>query len=93
MGTIHEPGHQLMGGDGEINIPLGMPGKTKLAVQPLHRCSNPIPAELIEVSVAACHRTPPLQCATAQDLQRCGEILLATDTTAVGSKQNQLGGI
>ena len=32
MGTIHEPGHQLMSGDGEINSPLGMTGKTKLAV-------------------------------------------------------------
>ena len=93
MGTIHEPGHQLMGGDGEINIPLGMTGKTKLAVQPLHRCSNPIPAEFVRMSIASGHRTPPLQCATTQDLQRCGEILLATDPTAVGSKQNQLGGI
>ena len=93
MGTIHEPGHQLMSGDGEINIPLGMTGKTKLAVQPLHRCSHPIPAEFVRMSIASGHRTPPLQCAPPQDLQGCGKILLATDATAVGSEQNQLGGI
>ena len=93
MGTIHQPNHQLMGGDGEIKISLGMTGKTKLTVQPLHRCSDSIPAEFVGVSIASGHRTPPLQCATPQDLQRCGEILLATDPTAVGSKQNQLGGI
>lgn len=82
-----------MSGDGEINIPLWMTGKTKLAVQPLHRCSNPIPKEFVRMSIASGHRTPPLQCATPQDLQRCGEILLATDPTAVRSKQNQLGGV
>ena len=93
MGTIQDPGHQLMSGDGEINIPLGMTGKTNLTVQPLHRCSDPIPAEFVGVSLASGHRTPPLQCATPQDLQGCGKILLATDATAVGSEQNQLGGI
>ena len=82
-----------MGGDGEIKISLGMTGKTKLAVQPLHRCSNPIPAEFVRMYIATGHRTPPQQCATPQDLQRCGEILLATDPTAVRSKQNQLGGV
>ena len=61
-----------MGGDGEIKISLGMTGKTKLTVQPLHRCSDPIPAEFVGVSTASGHRTQPLQCATAQDLQVCG---------------------
>ena len=93
MGTIHQPDHQLMGGDGEIKISLGMTGKTKLTVQPLHRCSDPIPAEFVGVSNAYGHRTPPLQCATPQDLQGCRKILLATNTTAVRSKQHQLGGI
>ena len=37
--------------------------------------------------------TPPLQLPATQDLQGCGEILLATNTTAVRSEQNQLGGI
>ena len=82
-----------MGGDGEINIALGMTGETKPTVQPLHWRSNPIPAELIWVAVASGHWTPTLQFAAAQDLQGCGEIMLATDATAVGSKQNQLGGI
>ena len=45
MGTFHQPGHQLMGGDDELNIPLGMTGETKLAVQPLNRRSDPMPAE------------------------------------------------
>ena len=93
MGTIHQPGHQLMGGHGEINIPLGMAGKTKLAVQPLHGGSNPFPAERIGVSSASVYRTAPLQFTTGQNLQGCGEILLATDATAVGSEQNQLGSI
>ena len=82
-----------MGGDSEINIPFGMTRKTKLAVQPLHGSSNPIPAEFIGVAFSSGDRTPTLQCATTQDLQGRGEILLATDTTAVRSKQNQLGGI
>ena len=93
MGAVHQPNHQLMGGDGEIKISLGMTGKTKLTLPPLHRCSDPIPAEFVGVSLASGHRTPPLQCATPQDLQGCGKILLATDATAVGSEQNQLGGI
>ena len=93
MGTIHQPGNQLMGGHGEINIPLGMAGKTKLAVQPLHGGSNPGPAECIRVSIASGYRTAPLQFTTGQNLQGCGEILLTTDATAVGSEQSQLGSI
>ena len=82
-----------MAGHGEINIPLGMAGKTKLAVQPLHWGSNPVPAERIGVSVASSYRTKPLQFTTGQNLQGCGEILFTTDATAVGSEQNQLGSI
>ena len=93
MGTIHQPGHQLIGGDDEINIPLGMTGKTKLAVQPLHRRSEPIPAGSKWVSINSGNWTPPLQLPAAEDLQGCREILLATNTTAVRSKRNQLGGI
>ena len=73
MGTIHEPGHQLMGGHGEINIHLGMNGETRLAVPPLHGGSNPVPAERIGVSIASGYRTAPLQFTTAQNLQGCGE--------------------
>ena len=72
MGTIHQPDYQLMGGDGEIKISLGMTEKTKLTVQPLHRCSDPIPAEFVGVSMASGHRTPHLQCAMPQDLQGYG---------------------
>ena len=68
MRTIHQPDHQLMGGDGEIKIYLGMTGKTKLTVQRLHQCSDRIPVEFIGVSIASAHRTPPLQGATPQDL-------------------------
>ena len=82
-----------MGGDGEINIPLRLTGKTKLAVQPLHRRSNPIPAELIRMAIASRHWTPPLQFATAQDLQGPGEILGTIETIAIGSEQNLLGNI
>ena len=93
MGTIHQPDHQLMGGDGEIKISLGMTGKTKLAVQPLHWRSDPVPAEFKWVSINPGNWTPPLQLPAAQDPQCCGEILLATNTTAARRKQNQLGGI
>ena len=93
MGTIHSPGHQLMGGEDEINIPFGMTGKTKLAVQPLHRRSDPIPVEFKWVSINSGNWTPPLQLPAAEDLQGCGEILLSTDTTAIRSKQNKFGGI
>ena len=82
-----------MSADGEINISLGMTRKTKLAVQPLHRRSNPIPAELIRMAIASGHRTPPLQFATAQDLQGSGEILVTIETIAIGSEQNLLGKI
>ena len=82
-----------MGGAGEIKISFGMSGKTKLKVQPLHRCSDPIPAEFVGVSIASGHRTPPLQCSTPQDLQGCGYLLLATDATALGSEEKQCGGI
>ncbi|MCB4407737.1 hypothetical protein [Synechococcus sp. MU1642] len=61
MGTIHQPGHQLMDGDDEINIPLGMTVKTKLAVQPLHRRSDPMPAEFKWASINSGNWTPPLQ--------------------------------
>ena len=93
MGTIHQPGHQLICDDDEINIPHGMTGKTKLAVQPLHWRSDAVPAEFKWVSINSGNWTPPLQLPAAQDLQGCGEILLATNTTAVRSEQNQLGGI
>ena len=93
MGTIHQPGHQLMGDDGEINISLGMTRKTKLAVQPLHRRSNPIPAKLIGMAIASGHWTPPLQFAKAQDLQGGGEILFTVETIAIGGKKNMLGNI
>ena len=93
MGTIHQPGHQLMVSDDEINIPLGMTGKTKLAVQPLHKRSDPMPAEFKWVSINSGNWTPPPQLPAAEDLQGCGEILLSTETAAVRSKQNQLGGI
>ena len=93
MRAIHQPGHQLMSHQGEVNIPLGMTGKTELAFQPLQGCSKPVPAELIRVSIHSGNRTPPLQFTATQDLQGCGEILLTTDTTAIGSKQNQLGSI
>ena len=72
MGTIHQPDHQLMGGDGEIKISLWLTGRKKLTVQPLHRCSDPIPAEFVGVSIASGDRTPPLQCAMPKDLQGCG---------------------
>ena len=85
--------HQLIGGDDEINIPLGMTGETKLAVQPPHRRSDPMPAEFKWVSINSGNWTPPFQLPAAHDLQGCGEILLATNTTAVRSEQNQLGGI
>jgi hypothetical protein len=77
----------------EINVPLGMTGKTKFAFQLLQGCSNPVPAEFIGVSILSGNGTPPLQLTATQDLQGCGEILLTTDTTAIGSKQNQLGSI
>ena len=93
MGTIHQLGHQLMGGNDEINIPLGMTEKTKLAVQPLHWRSDPVPAEFKWVSINSGNWMPSLQLPAAGDLQSYGEILLSTDTTAVRSKQNQLGGI
>ena len=60
MGAIYQPDHQLTGGDGKINNSLEMTGKTQLALQPLYRRSAPIPAELVEVSIASDHRTPPL---------------------------------
>ena len=85
--------HQLIGGDDEINIPLGITGETKLAVQPLHRRSDPMPAEFKWVSINSCNWTSPLQLPAAEDLQGCREILLATNTTALRSKQNQLSGI
>ena len=71
MGTIHQTDHQLMVGNGEIKISLGMTGETKLTVQPLHPCSAPIPAEFVGVFIASGHRPPPLQFATPQDLQGC----------------------
>lgn len=93
MGTIHQPGHQLMGGEDEIKIPLGMTGKTKLVVQPLQRRSDPMPAEFKWVFINFGNWTPHLQLPAAEDLPGCREILLATNTTAVRSEQNQLGGI
>ena len=93
MRAIHQPGHQLMSHQREINVPLGMTRKTEFAFQPLQGRSDPVPAELIGVSIHSGNGTPPLQFTATQDLQGCGQILLTTDTTAIGSKQNQLGSI
>ena len=91
--AIHQPGHQLMGHQVEVNVPLGMPGKTKLARQDLQGCSNPVPGDLVGVSDRPGHGSSALQLTATQDLQRCGKVPLTTDATAVGSEQNQLGSI
>jgi len=61
-----------MDGDVKIKSDRGMDGKTKPTVQALHGCSDSILAEFVRVSTNTGHRTPPLKCATPQDLQGCG---------------------
>ena len=94
MGTIHQPDHQLMGGDGEIKISLGMTGKTKLTLQPLHQSVQRPHSSEVRRGV---HRFRPPDAAPvvrpAPGSAGLRKILLATDATAVGSEQNQLGGI
>ncbi len=82
-----------MGQHNEINVSLGMTREPELAVQALQWRSNPVPAELIGISIASGNRTPTLQFTTPQDLKGCREILFTADTTAVGREQNQLGSI
>ena len=93
MRAIHQPGHQLVCEHSEINIPLGMTGETQLAFLSLQGCSNTVPAKLIGVSIDSGNRTPPLQRTATQNLERRIEISFSTDTTAIGSEQNQLGSI
>ena len=91
--AIHQPGHQLMGHQVEVNVPLGMPGKTKLARQDLQGCSDPVPGELVGVSDRPGHGSSALQLTATQDLKSSTKIWFTTDTTAIRSKQNQLGSI
>ena len=82
-----------MGEQRKINSPLGMTGKTELAIQLFQGCCHAVPAKCIGVSVDARNRTTPLQFSPSQNLQGCSEIRFTTDTAAIGSEQNQLGSI
>ena len=82
-----------MGDHSEINVPLGMTGKTKLASQLFQGCSNPVPAKRVGVSADACDRTTPVQFSASQNLEGSSEIILTTDTAAIGSEQNPLGSV